>query len=163
MNKFKFTFLVIIFCACSDRNDFLLSEYQKSFSGMIGSKIDIEELNSIQEYNFKVLVLLNTQCASCVLTAKRWSESVNHSIFNNKDIIFLTYGPPNEYFQTNFNESMKSFKDLNHIHYPSEEFIYKNNLELYNLDVFLLNQSDEILLIGDPTKDPLLRKLYKNF
>lgn len=163
MNKSLSFLLIMTLFSCTDRDSLLLTEYQKSFTDAIGRKIDFEGFNIKKKSKYKVLVLLSTQCASCTLTLNRWSESVHHSIFDNKDVILLSYGPPNEYFTSNLKESTTYIKDLIHVHDTSGQFIYRNNIEIYSLDVFLLNDKNETLLIGDPTKDPLIAKFYKQF
>lgn len=155
-------FLVTV-VSCSDRDSFLLNEYQKSFEDVIGNKISLIDFDNVQNFDYKVVVLLNTQCASCSLTIKRWSQSVNMKIFKNKHLILLSYGKPNKYFNATLEEFTTGLKSINHIHDKSGRFIYDNNLELYSLDVFLLNEDNEVLLVGDPTKDPLVEKFYKRF
>ena len=163
IKKILSLFSIMILLACSDRKAFLLGEYQKSFADVIGNKIDFGDFDITSDSEYKILVLLNTQCASCPLTVKRWSQSMNSEAFQNKDIIFLSYGQPNEYFDSNFQESTATIDDLNHLHDESGQFLYSNNLESYSLDVFLLNGENEILLIGDPTKDSLVEKFYQSF
>jgi len=88
---------------------------------------------------------------------------MDSSILKNKDIVFLSYGPKDEYFSSNFQEALGAEKNLNHIYDPTGNFIYENDLELFSLDVFLLDKNNKVLLVGDPTKDKLVESFYKNF
>lgn len=164
MKRIGIVILFVWFSACTDKNDFLLQEYNKSFADIIGRSLTLNGLSKEligMDSKYKTLVLLNTQCATCLVTLKRWVNSMENEIFNDKTIIFLSYGEYNEYFDINFSEITAQVGNINYHQDLSNQFIYENKLELYSLEVFLLDRENKVLLIGDPTKDSLIESFYR--
>jgi hypothetical protein len=94
-------------------------------------------------------------CSPCVLRLKEIEAF--KKLYPNINIIYIAAGDISEYsdYQIDINNfSFPVFHDAGGI------FIKMNELEKYDRSVFLLNENNEIVLVGSPFNNTVLRKYY---
>jgi hypothetical protein len=135
-------------------------DYQCSFTG----KDTVSNLCAdLFQAEYKVLLYVDsTGCSSCRLKLLEWKQLIADadSLFGEKLGFILFFQPKNK-------KEMESLFKRDRFDYPA--FIDMNNrIEQLNhfpneqsYQCFLLNKSDEIVMIGNPVLNPKIWKLYK--
>lgn len=114
------------------------------------------DLNSL-----KIVVYIDGTCSVCLSELSFWREFIEEVSNNGLDCKFLIY------IYTKDIETMRDYLTLVNFHYPviidlKSQLPQKNTLFDKRFQVFLLNESNEVILIGNPTMNHDLRNTYIN-
>ena len=127
----------------------------------IGKKLDLPFVSDNRnEYRFKIVSFINGDCPSCLENMDLWEDFIPQ--INNKDsILFIIY-----LCSSNFDYLKKYCKLLSNpfvtIIEDNDKIFYKSNSLSDNkmFHTFITNQSNEILLVGNPVLNKNLEVLY---
>jgi hypothetical protein len=175
MQKILFLFLILTVFACKDKK---LTEAQQIVSEWIGKEIRIPDnvlcnvmgkdtvsdaYQALLDAEYKVLLYVDSSgCSSCRLKLFQWKRlmSESDSLFQGK-VSFLFFFQP------------KSKKELRAL-FRTEKFNHpvfidmKNNINRLNhfstkpeYQCFLLDKTNKVQMIGNPTSFPKMWELYK--
>jgi hypothetical protein len=111
---------------------------------------------------YKIVTYINGDCGSCVMQINSWQRVLNMLKYNNKaKFIPIIYTTDINLFKRKMAPKIKishpfyfDFKD----EYITINKLYKYNEQFYT---FLLNDNNQVILVGNPVYSPKLMKLYK--
>ena len=169
--RYSFCFLLIVsLISCVNSNTQFITEYFKTNPELYKKKIHMEYF-PILPYNkinypiensdkrIKVINIISFGCNPCVEKMINWKKFLRNSKKSNKlDVIFFAIGDSTEYF----NYEIKK----NNFPFPifwdtSMTFLVKNQLLSYGKETFVLDETNEIILYGDPLTDKNLYDVFK--
>jgi hypothetical protein len=109
----------------------------------------------------KITTNIDGDCHVCIEQLKKWESLIktNKEALDGVDILFFVRADDYNIFES-------LVKDLyfpyNFIYDAKGEYLIKNKLPFYNKDyqTFLLNEINEICLVGNPVRNRELAKLY---
>ena len=163
-----FSGLVMVGC------DLKKQEYRKTVKQWVGKEILFPELeakfmgqdtvcNELWNAKYKILHYIDTLgCTKCKLRLFEWRNYLKQleSDFSNVSCIFVL-GIPN----------FKSFEQLQKENLFTWPVFYDPKMKLNELNqfplesilqTFLLNENNKVLAIGDPVRNPAIKKLYED-
>lgn len=161
------TVLCTIFLGCSNKKNENLENYLASYDGVVGKQLKYNPssfINFNKHYNYNkiypnsILMIVNTECTSCIEKFKAWQEYKKQGNFNNLDIVFVAQGKVTEYFDYNVNKinnfDFKIYVDT------TSSFIDSNGILLHSNSTFLLDRNNQIVMIGDPISNSIIKDFY---
>ena len=175
MKKFCFFILSASLFCCSGNNNKIQMQYEQ-IEKIIGTKIIFPDSvqfidlisrkvsnDTLFEKNSKIKITTNIDgtCHACVGQLKLWTDFIDNHKEHLIGVSFL-------FFVQIYDYSIFEFlvKDV-YFPYPiiydsKDEYIVKNKLPFYNTDyqTFLLNEKNEIYLVGNPIYNRKLADLY---
>lgn len=130
------------------------------------SLIIIDKENSIQrmyleefQSKFKIVTFIDADCSVCLNNFSYWNTFINESNSKKYDCDFLIF--------VNINKSQwMNIRTLKFAHSfiidSACQFVEKNQLWDKRFQTTLINDKNEVIIIGDPTVNKELGELYKN-
>lgn len=168
-------FLLLIFYSCNfkskEQKDW--EEYtQKEVTKWIGKEMYIPDnilmgnIYSIDTFHVskmkkgkKIVTYIDVGCSACLINFSFWNKFVEESENKGINCDYLIY----------INTGKESLEPINELgfHHPvlldtGLLFINKNNIRDKRFQTALLNENNEVILIGDPSVNEKLRELYMN-
>jgi len=128
-------------------------------SGLINLNKRSKEIN-ITSSNYKIICTGYMECSPCVarlIECKKFLLN-NKKLQKKIDVFFIVSGQKSDYFDYQLEHNSFSFPIL---YDSTSSFLIKNGLENYDKSVFLVNEKNEIILVGSPFNNPVLEKYYK--
>ena len=159
--------LVSLILSCNGGNKI---NVKKELNSWYGNKISLPNDSLIRNTRgkylnpkyktIKILTIINGDCSVCVDELKKWKELIKRVDTSKVGFIFSVYSSDN----------LRGFKLLDrleiHFDYPyfidkNKEFIIKNKFSENKLfQTLLLNNNNEVILVGNPTTNKTIHKLY---
>ena len=109
--------------------------------------------------SIKVTTSIEGDCHVCVSQLKSWESFINSNkdYFDNVSFIFFVRAYDYSVFEYLVDELFFSYPV---VYDKSEKYLLYNKLYNSNYQTFLLNEKNEICLVGNPVKNTELAKLY---
>lgn len=154
--------LVIVVISCSKSPNARYANIIKKWDGkeIILPKIKPNNVEQILPVDFKIVTRIKGDCYPCLAQLKLWNSFIN-KILKERKILFNFYIVISDTLMyRKINE-----KEL-HFDYPvifdlDDQFKKLNKLENNDvLQTFLLDQTNKVIVIGNPINNPKLEELY---
>lgn len=112
------------------------------------------------EIRFKLITYIDGDCSVCIAELYKWKEflKINFDILENVQVMFVINSVNYPYFEYNVE---KMDLGLPYYYDTINSYIINNKIEDFELYTLLLNQENEVLLIGSPIDNPSMQELYK--
>lgn len=118
-------------------------------------------ISSPLEKKAKIMTIINASCGTCIEELKKWNDFIKITDTSLVGYVFLLYSNDDLMTFENTNENYLQFL------YPyfidkENKVIEKNgfNIEQKNYSTFLLNEENEIVLVGNPIYNKSISDLY---
>lgn len=161
-------FLVLIFCLSSCNNNSKISERVEE---LVGKEIILPEEDLIRNFKsneiqnplnkrIKIFTVINAGCGICIEDLENWKEFMLEIDLSKIGIVYLCFS---EDHLNNFERINEENLNLNYPYFEDvgKRIFSKNNFgneKLYQ--TFLLDESNKVILVGDPNQHKSIKKLY---
>lgn len=164
--------LLIVTVACNENKE--LTDAKKIVAKWVGKEIHIptdipcvylgkDTVSDIIDTPFKILVYTDsTGCTTCKLNLYKWNaliEEVNQMMADK--VSFHFYFQPKDKRELKLLLRRDNFKEIVYIDDGSKLNKLNRFPKKENYQCFLLNKDNRVVLIGNPTTNPVIWELYK--
>jgi len=160
---------LVLLSSCNQRLDFV-QKYMENYPDLAGNKLelisDLPNLNKINNVlnftssKYKIICTGYMECSPCIARLIECQKFLlnNKKLHEKIDVFFIVSGKKSDYFEYQLEQNNFSFPIL---YDSTSSFITNNGLENYDKEVFLINEKNEIILVGSPFNNTVLEKYYK--
>jgi len=112
----------------------------------------------IDHRGFKLVTYIDGTCSNCVLQLRAWEDYISKNATNNVEYIFYIYTIDSYYIK----ETLKTLEFSQSVFLDSTDAFFKtNNISEEKIyQTFLLDQNNEVVLLGNPLYNKKLEELY---
>lgn len=167
-NLFIIYVLLLQVCACSNNaeNKKALMSYLNDYKDVVGHRINTGDSltlyytpNGVHRYEgtYKIVSFINTSCGTCIRKMDEWNKFLSEKNLDVNQIIFVAQGKPDTYFR----EFVDSTKPAFYIYLDTSGYYLLNrHLDRYVQGTFLLDENENVVMIGDPVGNETIYSFY---
>ncbi len=157
-NLFLF-FILLILTNCKSSSDRQFIELYQNKLNFIPQILPLEAQSTLENNTYKIVTIINGYCTSCLDEFRLWYElKQKYEQIKNTPIIYYVCVEDIEIIKP----WIKKYKLTNTVIDKQQLYLKENNLYNYksHLHTFLINNDNNIVLIGNPIYNPKVLNLY---